>query len=168
MEPVRSAAAGSQGSDCKGSGIVQRFREIDVNIPAGVDTGAHLRLRGQGEAGVRGGPPGDLYVVVHVKPHSIFERQADDILCVVPIHFTVAALGGKVRVPTLGGEAEINVPAGTQSETVFRLRGKGIPHLRGIGRGNELVRVRVKVPTRLTGRQKRLLKELSKEMADTD
>lgn len=154
--------------DCKGSGMVQRFREIDVNIPAGVDTGAHLRLRGQGEAGVRGGPPGDLYVVVHVKPHNVFERQEDDILCVVPIDFTLAALGGKARVPTLDGEAEINIPAGTQSETVFRLRGKGIPHLRGIGRGNELVRVRVKVPTRLTSREKRLLKELSKEMAATD
>lgn len=151
--------------DCKGTGMVQRYRKIDVNIPAGVDTGSHLRLRGQGEAGVRGGPPGDLYVVVHVKPHKVFERHGDDILFQAPLDFTVAALGGKLRVPTLDGEAEIKIPAGTQSETVFRLRGKGIPHLRGLGRGSELVRVRIAVPTRLTGRQKRFLKELSKEMA---
>lgn len=155
-------------SECKGSGIIQRFRSIDINIPAGVDNGAHLRLRGQGEAGIRGGPPGDLYVVVHVKPHKVFERRDDDILCQIPIDFTVAALGGKVRVPTLDGEAELEIPAGTQTETVFRLRKKGIPHLRGFGRGDELVKVRVRVPTHLTSRQKRLLEEFSKETVATD
>lgn len=150
--------------DCHGTGTVQRTRKIRVKIPPGIDSGHNLRLSGEGEAGVRGGPPGDLYVVIHVKPHDIFKRSGDDILYETYIGFPQAALGAKIDVPTLDGKARLKIPAGTQSGTVFRLRRKGLPHLHGFGRGDELVRVLVRTPTKLTRRQKRLLEELSKEM----
>jgi len=153
-------------NECRGTGQVERTRTIDVKIPAGVDAGSYLRLNGQGEAGVRGGPPGDLFVAVRVKPHSVFRRKDSDILCEVSISFTQAALGAKVEVPTLDGRAELKIPAGTQTGTVFRLRGKGVPHLGRFGRGDELVRVVARTPTKLTKRQRQLLEELARDLGE--
>lgn len=151
---------------CQGSGIVQRQRRITVDVPPGVDTGSRLRLRGEGEAGSTGGPVGDLYVVIHVKPHALFTRNGSDVLYEMPIGFTQATLGAKLTVPTLGGEAKMKIPAGTQSHTLFRLRGKGLPHIRGFGRGDELVRVIVQTPKKLSARQKELLRDLAAELGE--
>jgi len=151
---------------CQGSGIVQRQRRITVDVPPGVDTGSRLRLRGEGEAGSTGGPVGDLYVVIHVKPHALFTRNGGDVLYEMPIGFTQATLGAKLTVPTLGGEATMKIPAGTQSHTLFRLRGKGLPHIRGFGRGDELVRVIVQTPKKLSARQKELLRDLAAELGE--
>ncbi|MBW1659746.1 MAG: molecular chaperone DnaJ [Deltaproteobacteria bacterium] len=147
--------------DCGGTGRVKKKRKVALKIPAGVDTGSRLRLRGEGEAGERGGPPGDLYVVIHVKPHEFFERSGDDIYCKVPISFTTAALGGKVEVPTLEGVETIQIKKGTQSGEVFQLKGKGFPRLRGYGRGDEIIQVVVSVPKKLTKRQEELLREFA-------
>ncbi|MBS7643013.1 molecular chaperone DnaJ [Candidatus Bathyarchaeota archaeon] len=150
--------------NCRGTGQVQRTRKISLKIPAGVDTGYHLRLRGEGEPGIRGGPPGDLYVVIHVKPHEIFERRGSDLYCEVPISFTEAALGAEIEVPTLDSKTRLKIPPGTQTGTVFRLKGRGLPNLHGLGRGDQLVKVVVRTPTKLTPRQKQLLIEFAKEM----
>jgi len=155
----RKTIVDSPCRDCGGTGSVEKVSRISVKIPPGVDTGSQLRLRGEGEAGTRGGPSGDLYVVVHVKPHPIFERQGSDILCETSISFPQATLGAEIEVPTLASKARLKIPAGTQSGTVFRLRGKGLPELHGRGRGDQLVRVVVRTPTRLTERQKQLLRE---------
>jgi molecular chaperone DnaJ len=151
---------------CKGSGAVQRLRKIKLKIPQGIDEGYSLRLAGEGAPGNHGRPKGDLYVVVHVKPHEIFERAGDDILCEAHIGFPQAALGTRIHVPTLDGKAKLKIPAGTQTGTLFRLRGKGMPHLRRWGRGDQLVRVIVRTPAKLTRRQKELLAELTREMKD--
>ncbi len=151
---------------CRGTGLVSRERRIEVNIPSGVENGSRLRLSGWGEAGVRGGPPGDLYVVVHVKPHEVFQRNNSDLLTEVPIGFSQAALGAEIEVPTIEGKAKLTIPSGTQTHTVFRLRGKGLPRVRGFGRGNELVRVIVKTPTKLTSNQRQLLLDLATEMKE--
>lgn len=151
---------------CRGTGNVQRLHRIKVRVPRGIDTGYSLRLSGQGEVGVRGGPPGDLYVIVHVKPHDIFERDGSDILCEIRIGFAQAALGAEVTVPTLEGGLRLKIPPGTQTGTVFRVRGKGVPQLHGHGRGDELVKVIVSTPTNLTERQKRLLFELARETGE--
>lgn len=147
---------------CHGTGRVKRTRKIVVKIPPGIDSGYSLRLRGEGEPGVNGGPPGDLYVTVYVKPHEVFERDGDDLVCEAKIGFSQAALGAEIEVPTLSSKARLKIPPGTQSGTMFRLRRKGIPHLHGFGRGDELVRVIVETPTHLTRRQKELLAELAK------
>ena len=149
-------------SDCKGKGLVQKVKKISVKIPPGVDTGSRLRVAGEGEAGEKGGPPGDLYVVIHVKPHDVFMREGRDILCEIPITFGQAALGAKIQVPTLNGKVKMNVPSGTQSGTVFRLKGKGMTDLRGFGKGDEHIRVIVETPRKLTKRQKELLEEFEK------
>jgi molecular chaperone DnaJ len=146
---------------CHGSGQRERTSKIMLRVPAGVDTGSRLRSAGNGEAGKRGGPPGDLYVIVHVRPHEIFHRDGDDLLCEVPISFTTAALGGEMEVPTLEGQAHIKIPAGTQSGTVFRVRGKGIRNVHGHGTGDLHVQVTVEVPTRLNTDQKAKLKEFA-------
>jgi molecular chaperone DnaJ len=151
---------------CKGSGAVQRLRKMKLKIPPGIDGGYSLRLAGEGEPGIQGSPKGDLYVVVHVKPHEIFVRDGDNILCEAHIGFPQAALGTRIQVPTLDGKAKLKIPAGTQTGTLFRLRGKGVPHLQGWGRGDQLVRVIVRTPAKLTRRQKKLLAELRKEMKD--
>jgi molecular chaperone DnaJ len=152
--------------ECRGTGLVERTRTIDVKIPAGVDTGSFLRLSGQGEAGTRGGPPGDLLIAVRVRPHNIFRRKVGDIFLEVTIGFAQAALGAKIQVPTLDGRAELKIPAGTQTGTVFRLRGKGVPHLGGFGKGDELVRVVTRTPTKLTKRQRQLFEELAKDLGE--
>ncbi len=156
--------AGSVISDpcpnCRGEGRVVQQKTIDAKIPAGVEDGTRIRFTGVGEAGVHGGPPGDLYLVLNVKEHAFFERHGNDIYCVVPISFTQAAVGTEIEVPTLEGEQMLKIPEGTQSGTVLKLRGKGIPILNGHGKGNLFVEVRVQTPTKLTKRQRELLQEL--------
>lgn len=147
---------------CRGRGQVQRTRKIRIKIPPGVDTGARLRLAGEGEAGERGGPPGDLYVYINVLPHKVFRREGFDILCEVPISMVQAALGDEIEVPTLEGKAHLIIPEGTQSGTSFRLKGKGIPRLNGAGRGDQHVVVRVVIPKDLTEREKELLREFAR------
>ena len=150
-------------SDCNGRGKVRNKRKIKIKIPAGVDTGSRLRVSREGEAGSRGGPPGDLYVYVFVKPHNLFTRDGNDVICEVPISIVQAALGGEVDVPTLDGKVNLRIPEGTQSGTILRMKEKGIPHLRGHGRGDELVRIKVVTPKKLTDRQRELLLEFAKD-----
>ena len=149
---------------CRGSGATPSIHKIKLKIPAGFEDGFSLRLAGEGKPGLKGGPRGDLYVIVHVKHHKIFERRGDDIFYEAQISFPQAALGTKLNVPTLDGEAKLKIPAGIQSRTVFRLKGKGVPHLRGWGKGNQFVNVVVRTPKKLTKQQKRLLKELAEEL----
>jgi len=147
---------------CHGTGRVHKKRKIHVKIPAGIDDGAQLRITGEGEAGINGGPPGDLYLVIHVKPHDFFQREDDDIYCEVPLTFAQAALGDEIEVPTLEEKIKLKIPPGTQTDTFFRIKGKGVPRLRGYGRGDQNVKVVVVTPTNLTDRQKELLNEFSK------
>ena len=146
---------------CHGNGRRDRATKITLRIPAGVDTGARLRSSGNGEAGLRGGPAGDLYVVLHLKAHELFQRDGDDLQCEVPVSFVQAALGTEVQVPTLGEKATIKIPPGTQPGTVFRLRGKGVKNLQGYGHGDLHVRINVEVPAHLTGAQKAKLQEFA-------
>jgi molecular chaperone DnaJ len=146
---------------CHGGGKRQRTSKITLRIPAGVDGGSRLRSSGNGEAGFRGGPPGDLYVMLHLKQHEIFQRDGDDLQCEVPLSFVQAALGAEIEVPALEGRAVIKIPAGTQSHSTFRVKGKGIKNLQGQGHGDLHVRVQVEVPTRLTSEQKAKLQEFA-------
>ena len=145
---------------CGGAGRVKKHKTLSVKIPAGVDEGDRIRLSGEGESGVGGGPAGDLYVVVSLKEHSVFQRDGNDLHCEMPISFTIAALGGEIVIPTLDGEAKIKIPSETQSGQVFRLRGKGIKGVRSNTHGDLMCHVVVETPVRLTDRQKELLKEL--------
>jgi len=145
---------------CKGEGRVLRQRTVDAKVPAGVEDGTRIRFSGLGEAGAHGGPPGDLYVVLHVKEHPFFEREGNDLHCVIPISFGQAALGTEIRVPTLEGEHTLKVPDGTQSGSTMRIRGKGVPVLNGHGKGDLFVEVRVQTPGKLNKRQRELLQEL--------
>ncbi len=145
---------------CRGAARVKRHKTLAVKIPAGVDEGDRIRLSGEGEAGVNGGPSGDLYVVMHLKEHSVFQRDGDDLHCEMPISFGQAALGGEIEIPTLDGSAKIKVPPETQTGQVFRLRGKGIKGVRSAYPGDLLCAVVVETPVRLTERQKELLREL--------
>jgi molecular chaperone DnaJ len=145
---------------CHGAGRVKQHKTLSVKIPAGVDDGDRIRLSGEGEAGVNGGPSGDLYVVIHIKPHPVFQRDHNDLHCEMPISFTTAALGGEIEIPTLDGYAKIRVPAETQTGKVFRLRGKGIKGVRSAAHGDLLCHVIVETPVNLTARQKELLAEL--------
>jgi molecular chaperone DnaJ len=144
---------------CAGSGRVPKAREVTVTIPPGVEDGMQLRLTGEGEAGPHGGPRGDLFVEVHVKEHPLFRRSGEDILLELPIGFAQAALGADVEVPTLKGKNRLTIPKGTQSGATLRMRGQGLPRLDGYGVGNQLVRVVVEVPTRLTPEQEDLLRK---------
>lgn len=155
-------------NQCRGRKVIQVERTISVKIPPGVDTGTHVRLAGEGEAGQRGGPPGNLFVVLEVKPHAYFQRQENNVILEMPLNMARAALGGKVKVPTLDGDVELDVPSGTQTGDTFRLRAKGVPHLQRSGRGDQLILVRVVTPTKLTPRQKELFKELESTMCDED
>ncbi|ARE40697.1 Chaperone protein DnaJ [Rhodovulum sp. P5] len=145
---------------CGGAGRVERDRSLSVNIPAGVETGTRIRLAGEGEAGLRGGPPGDLYIFIEVAPHPIFEREGMNLHCRVPVSMTTAALGGEIEVPTIdGGRSRVKVPEGSQSGKQMRLRAKGMPGLRGGGNGDMFIELAVETPVKLTARQKELLKE---------
>jgi molecular chaperone DnaJ len=150
---------------CRGEGRTDRPSKITLRIPAGVDTGSRLRSAGNGEAGVRGGPQGDLFVVLHVRPHPIFQREGDDLLCEVPVSFVQAVLGAEIEVPTLDAKAVVKLPPGTQPGTMFRLKGKGVKNVQGYGHGDLHVRVTVEVPTRLSSAQRAKLEEFS-ELCD--
>ena len=145
--------------DCRGTGRVRRTRRVKVKIPAGVDHGSRLRLAGEGEAGLRGGAPGDLYISLRVKPHPIFKRDGNNIICEVPISFTQAALGAEIKVPTLNGGVRLKIPPGTQTNKILRLKGQGIPYLHSSGRGDQWVRVVVETPVSLSEEQKGLLRK---------
>lgn len=151
---------------CRGEGRVAKNTKLNVRIPPGVDTGSRLRSSANGEAGLAGGQAGDLYIVLSVKEHELFERQGEDLFCEVPIKYTLATLGGSFEVPTLFGKATIKIPAGTQSGTTFRLRGKGMPSLRGGHQGDQLVRMHVEVPQSLTSEQRKLLEEFARISGD--
>ncbi len=151
---------------CGGEGRVERTSRIKLKIPAGIEHGARLRSGGNGEAGMRGGSAGDLYVVIHVKEHSIFEREGGDLHCDVPIPFTTAALGGEIHVPTLKGAINLKIPAGTQGGAVFRVRNQGMPVLNGSGRGDLFTRVQVEVPTKLDSAQRAKLEEFAELCGD--
>ncbi len=148
-------------SDCGGSGRVKARSRITLKIPQGVETGSRLRLAGKGEGGSRGGPPGDLYVVIHVAPHDVFERRDDDLFCKIPIPAHVAALGGDIEAPTTDGFAKLKIAPGTETGKVFRLRGKGMTNVEGYGRGDLHVQVIVEPPAHLNSRQKKILKEFA-------
>jgi molecular chaperone DnaJ len=145
---------------CSGTGKVKKHKTLSVKIPAGVDEGDRIRLSGEGEAGANGGPPGDLYVVIHLKSHEVFQRDGDNLICEMPVSFTMAALGGELEIPTLDGKASLKIPAETQTGQLFRLRGKGIKGVRSSAPGDLLCQVVIETPVRLTERQKELLREL--------
>ncbi|MBX3243319.1 MAG: molecular chaperone DnaJ [Acidobacteria bacterium] len=153
--------------ECRGQGRIEKEKSLEIKIPAGVETGSRLRVGGEGEAGANGGPSGDLYVVIHVKEHETFERQGANLYSAVPVTFAQAALGADISVKTLDGEEELNVPAGTQTGTVFRIKSKGMPMLDGRGRGDLFVAVTLVTPKSLTKEQRKLLEQLA-EIEDTD
>ena len=144
-------------SSCQGDGRVEKTSRVKIKIPPGIDSESRLRSTGGGEAGLRGGPPGDLYVVVHIKEHEVFTRNGMDLTCEVPIPFSTAALGGEIEVPTLEGTVSLKIPAGTQSASTFRIRGLGMPALQGLAKGDILTYVQVEVPTRLNPDQREAL-----------
>jgi molecular chaperone DnaJ len=146
---------------CKGQGRIKRSKTINVKIPAGVDTGSRLRISAEGDPGIYGGPPGDLFVILHVEDHPLFRREGNEIFCEMPISFPQAALGAEIEVPTLDGTAKIKIPAGTSSGRIFHIKGKGLTRVGGHLRGDQIVRVYVDVPKKLTPRQKELLEEFA-------
>lgn len=148
-------------TNCHGSGTVQKRRTLEVSIPPGVDTGSRLRVAGEGEAGEKGGPPGDLYVETNIRQHKVFTREENDLIMETSISFAQAALGDEIVVPTLDGKAKMKIPPGTQNGHVFRLKGKGIPGLHYSGKGDQLVKIRIDVPTKLSDKQKKLLEEFA-------
>jgi molecular chaperone DnaJ len=152
-------------ADCRGKGRVERSRTIDLRIPAGVDSNTRLRVPGEGEPGENGGPPGDLYVVLEVKPHPYFERRDADLYCTVPVSIVQAALGTEIAVPGLNGEETVKVPEGTQTGEIIRLKGKGLPDPHGGGRGDLYVNIHVVVPTKLTREQRKLFEQLGATLA---
>ncbi len=148
--------------ECGGIGRVQRKKKVSVKMPAGVDSGSRLRLTGEGESGIEGGPPGDLYIYVSVEPHEFFKRNNSDVICQIPISFVQAALGDEIDVPTLNGQKKLRIPKGTQPGDVFRFTGEGIPSLRGYGRGDQIIQVMVKTPTGLSKKQEKLLQDFAR------
>ena len=155
-------------SRCKGRGRERRNRTLAVTIPAGIEDGTQIRLTGEGEPGTAGGRPGDLYVSVRVKPHPVFEREGNDILHILAINITQATLGTELKVPTLEGEVKMQIPAGTQSGEVFRLKDRGVPYLKSNRRGDELLTILVEIPRNLTDDQRRLLRELAETMSNQE
>ena len=147
---------------CRGQQRIVVKKKVSLKIPAGVDNGSKLRLTGEGESGVKGGPPGDLYVFIGVKPHEFFRRNNTDVICTVELSFIQAALGGEIEVPTLDGEETIKIPKGTQYADTFRLPGKGIPSLRSKSRGDQIVQVDLKTPQHMSKKQEELLKDFSR------
>ena len=155
-------------TDCGGSGAVRKRKTIKVNIPAGIDHGQTISLRGQGNAGKNGGPAGDLLITVMVQPHELFRREGNDVFCEAPITFSQAVLGAKLRIPTIDEPVEYTIPEGTQTGTVFRLRGKGIPVLNGRGRGDQYVTVTIETPRNLSREQKDALKKFSETLGESN
>ncbi len=153
---------------CRGEGRTAKTTKLNVRVPAGVETGSRLRSSGNGEAGQAGGQPGDLYIVINVREHELFERHGNDLFCEIPIKFTLATLGGSIEVPTLFGKASLKIPAGTQSGTTFRLKGKGMPSLRGGSAGDQLLRVQVEVPQSLSSDQRKILEEFARVSGDAE
>ena len=153
---------------CRGEGRTVESSTVKIKIPAGVDTGTQLRSSGNGEAGIAGSPSGDLYIVLHVEEHEIFDRQGDDLFCEIPIKFTLAALGGTLEVPTLTSKASLKIPAGTQSGTTFRLRGHGVTNLRSKQKGDQLVKVKIEVPRSLSAEQREKLEDFAFACGDAD
>ena len=145
--------------ECRGFGKVRKNKKIQIRIPAGVDTGSKLRIRGEGEEGDRGGPPGDLYVILYVDPHDFFSRDGDDVVCQIPVSFSQAALGAEIEIPTLEGERRITIPKGAESGEILRMKGAGFPKIGSYGRGDQLVQIIVKTPKNLTKRQEEILRE---------
>ena len=150
-------------SACHGEGVVRKKKTIEVNIPAGVEEGMRLRVAGEGEIGEQNGPAGDLYVIIRIKDHRYFERKGQDLHITVPISFTQAVLGDEIEVPIIDGKAKLKIPPGTSSETIFRMKGKGLPSLRHQDQGDEMVKVRIEVPPKLSKKQIELLKQLHEE-----
>ena len=174
---VRQVCPNCQGSGfevanpckkCGGDSRIMKSSKIKLRVPPGVDTGSKLRSAGNGEAGVMGGESGNLYVVIHVREHEIFERHGEDLFCEIPIKFTLASLGGKIDVPTLNGKASLKIPSGTQSGTTFRLRGHGMPSLRHSYGGDQLIRVQIEVPTKLSSDQRKILEDFAVACGDAD
>lgn len=149
-------------NSCLGAGRTKITKTVNLKIPAGVDTGSRLRLRGEGEQGDHGGPSGDLYVFIQVEPHEFFGRKDFDVYCRITVSFVDAALGTTKEVPTLNGAEKLKIPRGTQSGKVFRLKGRGIPHLRGYGRGDQIIEMIVTIPTKLSRKQEDLLREFAR------
>ena len=164
----RGTVIESPCGSCRGSGFVKVERNLNVKVPSGVDSGMRVRLPGEGEPGVNGGPRGDLYLAVAVKPHELFERDEEDLLLHLPIPFTLAAMGGETEVPSLEGPQRLKIPPGTQSGQVFRLKGLGMPHVDHRGQGDLMVRVFVEMPRKLNNRQKGLLREFEEDMSPPD
>lgn len=151
---------------CHGKGRISKNSRISMNIPAGIDEGQTISLKGEGEPGLRGGPAGDLYVTLHIKPHALFKREGYDVVCDIPISFSQAALGAEIDIPTIDGIIKHTVPEGTQTATVFKIKGKGIKHLRSNSRGDQYIRVNVEVPTKLSNKQKELLRQFAEITGD--
>ncbi len=149
--------------DCSGEGLVRKKKDIEVTIPAGIENGMRLRVTGEGQVGENGGPPGDLFVEVHVAPHKFFNRQGNDLHITIPISFSQAVLGDEIDVPTISGDASLKIPAGSASETVFRMKGKGVPSVHGHNHGDQMVKVQITVPKKVTKKQKDLIKQLKEE-----
>jgi len=145
--------------ECRGHGKVRKTRKIQIKIPPGVDTGSKIRIRGEGEEGEKGGPPGDLFVFIYVEAHDFFSREGDEIVCQIPISFPQAALGTEMEVPTLTGKRNLDIPKGIESGQILRIKGEGFPRTRGYGRGDQIVQIIVKTPNNLTKRQEEILKE---------
>ena len=154
--------------ECRGEGRIKARRQLAIKIPAGVETGSRLRLAGKGEGGSRGGQAGDLYVVLHVKPHEFFQRRGDDIYCEMPVPFHITTLGGEIEVPTIHGYAELKIPTGTENGTILRLRGKGIPSVQGHGTGDQHVRIVVDVPEKLGSSQRDQLRKFGETLAESN
>ncbi len=154
--------------DCRGTGRIRKQRTIEINIPQGINHGQTIQVSGQGEPGTKGGPSGDLLVTIRLKPHPIFKREDFDVFIDIPITFVQAALGATIRVPTLDGVVEYDIPEGTQSGTVFKLRNKGVPYIRGKNRGDQYVTVEVEVPKNINSKQKEILKEFEAASSDKD
>lgn len=151
---------------CHGNGRTKKTSKISLNIPAGIDNGQTISLRGEGEAGIKGGPAGDLYVNIRVQPHPIFKREGYNVICEIPITFTQAALGSELDVPTIEGTIKYTIPEGTQTGTVFRLKNKGIKHLNSNAKGDQFIKINVDVPTKLSEKQKELLREFAEISGD--
>ncbi|MBO4898321.1 MAG: molecular chaperone DnaJ [Clostridia bacterium] len=151
---------------CRGQGLIRKRKKIDVSIPAGIDNGQRISVRGQGNAGKNGGPAGDIIITIQVTPHPIFVRRGDDVLCSVPLTFAEAALGAEIEVPTLDGKIKYTIPEGTQNGDTFKLRDKGITHIASRGRGDQILSIRVEVPKNLTSKQKDMLRAFAEEIGE--